>query len=148
MFLCFRECSIVYRHFTDTTLPNTLRFFSVNISNHSMKECQITSIFLAKENAKWIPQVVIYVLSIKLFKTRIIWIYFITILRSCIAKYSLEIWLFIAKCVCLWSYIHWTSVQKSVYVYDPTYIRPYELGREQHRALKYGLGKKKSNINI
>ncbi len=112
MFLCFWECSIVYQHFTDTTLPNILRFFPVNISDHFMKECQITSIFLAKENTKWIPQLVIYVLSIKLFKTRIIWIYFITICQSCIAKYSLEIWLFYCKCVCLWSYIHRTSVQK------------------------------------
>jgi hypothetical protein len=59
MFLCFRECSIVYQHFTDTILPNILRFFSVNISDHLMKECQIDSIFLAKENVKWIPQLVI-----------------------------------------------------------------------------------------
>jgi hypothetical protein len=38
--------------------------------------------------------------------------------------------------------------KKSAYVYDPTYIGPYQLGREQHRALKYRLGKKKNNINI
>ncbi len=51
--------------------------------------------------------------------------YFITIWPSCIDKYLLEIWLFIAKCVCLWSYIYRTSVQKtSAYVYDPTYIGP------------------------
>jgi hypothetical protein len=50
---------------------------------------------------------------------------------------------------------------QSAYVYDPTYIGPqytkkcvclyigpYQLGREKHRALKYGLGKKKNNINI
>ena len=40
------------------------------------------------------------------------------------------------------------QTKKSAYVYDPTYIGPYQLGREQHRALKYGLGKKKNNINI
>jgi hypothetical protein len=38
--------------------------------------------------------------------------------------------------------------KKSEYVYDSTYIGPYQLGREQHRVLKYGLGKKKNNINI
>ncbi len=43
-----------------------------NISDHSMKERQFTSIFIAKENAKWLPQLIIYVLPIKLFKTRII----------------------------------------------------------------------------
>jgi hypothetical protein len=29
-----------------------------------------------------------------------------------------------------------------------TYLSKYQLGREQHRVLKYGLGKKKNNINI
>ncbi len=38
--------------------------------------------------------------------------------------------------------------KKSAYVYDPTYIKPYLLGKEQHRVLKYGLAKKKNNINI
>ncbi len=50
-----------------------------------------------------------YALQNKLFKTRIIRLCFITIWWSFIAKYSLEVWLFLSL---------------SAYVYDPTYIGP------------------------
>jgi hypothetical protein len=113
---------------------------------------KLPAIFLAKENAKWLPQLVTYVLPNKLFKRTIFCLCFITIWWSCIAKYLLEIWrsLTAIYLLCMSNQINYSkqecfiyflsqfsnqvllnTCQKfgillllSAYVYDPTYIGP------------------------
>ncbi len=83
----------------------------VMFTHLAMKESQIASNFFSKREHQ-VTTAVMYVLPNKLFKTRIFCFCFITIWQSCIAKYFLAIWhSFIAKCVCLQSCIHRTSVQ-------------------------------------